>query len=126
MTADNYDELTELMLQRGVAYTFTPQVSQRDDGSWQARYPGANWTVTGDTRDDALAHLGAAVLEHRGTDHENIWQLHAVKTHITNGPVPGVYEIPLDVNERIMNSPDPQAALNSVIKEIDERRANST
>ena len=126
MTTDTGDELTELMLQRGVAFVFKPQVSQCDDGSWHARYPGATWSVTGDTRDDALDHLGTTVLDNRGTDHETTWQITAVKEHLAHGPIPGVYEIPLAVNDDIMNSPNPQAALNDVIKTIDNARSTDT
>jgi hypothetical protein len=117
------DELTALMLERGVAYTFVPQISLRGDDSWVAHYPAADWSVIGASREDALARLHDAALERRGTRNENVWQIVAVQNHLANGPVAGVYEIPLDVNERIMNSADPQAALDEVIEKIDSERA---
>lgn len=126
MSTDIQDELNELMMQRQAAFTFVPQVSRSEDGTWQARYPAADWSVTGETREAALEHLHDIALERRGTENENTWQLDAVRTHLTNGPVPGVYEIPLEVNERIMSSPDPKAALDAVIQQIDDQRTNQT
>ncbi|MCH9732001.1 MAG: hypothetical protein K0U84_20400 [Actinomycetia bacterium] len=117
------DELDALMAKHGVAYSFTPQVSERADGTWEARYPAADWSVTADTRESALAKLGDSLLERRGSDSEVDWQLAAVRRHLAEGPVPGVYAIPLEVNERIMNSADPQAALDEVLKQIDAGQA---
>lgn len=122
MSTDTHDELTALMLQRQVAFTFVPQLTRCEDGQWQARYPAAGWSVTGETREAALNRLHDAALTRRGGHDENTWQLDAVLDHLTNGPVAGVYEIPLDVNERIMNSADPKAALDEVINQIDKGR----
>jgi hypothetical protein len=119
----NDEEMTQLMIERGVAFTFRPHVSQLDDGSWQARYPGADWTATGASRDDAIANLGDAALNRRGTPDETSWQVAAVREHLARGPLDGVYEIPLDVNDRIMASKDPQAALTDVLDAIDAQRA---
>jgi hypothetical protein len=119
----NDEEMTALMIERGVAFTFRPHVSQLDDGSWQARYPAADWTATGASRDDAIANLGDAALNRRGTPDETSWQVAAVREHLAHGPLGGVYEIPLDVNDRIMASTDPQAALTEVLDEIDAQRA---
>lgn len=121
MSTETQDELTALMLKRQAAFTFVPQLTRCEDGSWKARYPAADWSATGDTREAALARLHDAAFTRRGTQGENTWQLNAVRDHLTNGPVAGVYEIPLDVNERIMQSADPKAALDAVIKQLDGR-----
>jgi hypothetical protein len=117
------EEMTALMIERGIAYLFRPQVSQLDDGSFEARYPAADWSVAGASRDEAIANLGEAVLNRRGTRDETSWQIAAVREHLAHGPLDGVYEIPLDVNDRIMASKDPQAALAEVLDAIDVQRA---
>ncbi|QFS94607.1 hypothetical protein FIV07_27930 (plasmid) [Mycobacterium sp. THAF192] len=50
------------------------------------------------------------------------WQTAAVHAYLENGPIPGVYEIDLDINERIMIATNPQAALNDVITNIERTR----
>jgi hypothetical protein len=117
------DEMTALMIERGIAYVFRPQISQLTGGSFEARYPAADWTATGASRDDAIANLGDAALNRRGTADETSWQVAAVREHLAHGPLDGVYEIPLDVNDRIMASKDPQAALTDVLDAIDAQRA---
>jgi hypothetical protein len=119
----NDEEMTALMIERGIAYVFRPQVSQLAGGSFEARYPAADWSAGGDSRDDAIANLGDAALTHRGTPDETSWQVAAVREHLAHGPLDGVYEIPLDVNDRIMASKDPQAALTEVLDAIDAQRA---
>ncbi len=113
------DQLTALMAQHGVAYFFMPQVSECANGTWEARYPAADWSVTAESRSSAIARLRAALLERRGTQDEDDWQLSAVRRHLDHGPVPGVHAIPLEVHERIMSSADPKAALNEFIKSPD-------
>ena len=119
----NDEEMTALMIERGIAYVFRPQVSQLAGGSFEARYPAADWSAVGESRDEAIANLGEAALNRRGTPDETSWQVAAVRTHLAHGPLDGVYEIPLDVNDRIMGSADPQAALTDVLDAIDAQRA---
>jgi hypothetical protein len=119
----NDEEMTALMIKRGIAYLFRPHVSQLDDGSFEARYPAADWTASGASRDDAIANLASAALNRRGTPDETAWQVAAVREHLAQGPLDGVDEIPLDVNDRIMASTDPQAALTEVLDAIDAQRA---
>jgi hypothetical protein len=116
------EEMTALMIERGIAYVFRPQLSQLAGGSFEARYPGADWSAVGDSHDEAIANLGEAALTRRGTPDETSWQLAAVREHLAHGPLDGVYEIPLDVNDRIMRSEDPQAALAEVLDAIDSQR----
>jgi hypothetical protein len=47
----------------------------------------------------------------------------AVREHLAHGPLGGVYEIPLDVNDRIKGSENPLAALTEVLDAIDAQRA---
>lgn len=112
----------ELMQARGVAYVFQPQVSQSDDGRWRASYPGADWSSTGDTAEAALASMGDSMLDRMKTDADEHWQLAAARQYLADGYMSGVYEIPLEVNERIMDSPNPKAALDEVIAQLDAER----
>jgi hypothetical protein len=118
----NDEEMTALMVERGIAYVFRPEVSQLASGSFEARYPGAEWSAVGASHDEAIANLGEAALNRRGTPDETSWQVAAVRAHLAHGPLVGVYEVPLDVNDRIMVSKDPQAALTEVLDAIDAQR----
>lgn len=127
--ADSYEELAArvtLIFPQAAAETSRqhmvrwairlPMVSRRAwqdrERGWEARYPAADWSVTGDSRDSAMARLREAVLDRRGAEDEGGWQLAAVRRHLEDGPVPGVYAI----HERIMSSADPKAALDEFIR----------
>ena len=122
MTDNASDDFTNLMQQRGVAFVFKPTLQRIDENTWQARYPAASWCGSGNTEDEAMASLRELMLAHTKPDD---WQLAAAREHLTNGPLAGVYEIPLEANERAMNSSNPKAALDALISEIDEQRAKA-
>lgn len=119
----NDEDMTALMIELGVAYVFRPQVRELDGGSFEARYPAADWSAVGESEDGAIANLSEAALNRRATPGETSWQLAAVREHLVHGPLDGVYEIPLETNDRIMASEDPQAALTEVLDAIDAHRA---
>jgi hypothetical protein len=51
------------MAERNAAFIFRPIVSQQPDGSWRARYPGAEWSVTATSSTGATHKLHAAQAE---------------------------------------------------------------
>lgn len=122
------DELSELMQARGSAFVFQPQVV-REETCWRASYPGADWSVTGATHEEASARLYDDV-DGRIQRHEVGWQLCAVRQHIATGGVPGLYEIPRESHDLVMDiltefgPVAAQAALNDLIAAIEIRRMN--
>ncbi|MCA2249779.1 hypothetical protein JF729_18540 [Mycobacterium intracellulare] len=118
---DLSQELADIMRERGTAFVFRPQVHRQSDGSWLAHYPGADWSVTGDDSLSALEKLGQAQLDRLRDPGEADWQTAAVRQHLENGPVPGVYEIDNETHARIHSSQDPQAELNAVIAALDRQ-----
>lgn len=122
MTSNGTDEFMELMQQRGVAFVFEPTVQRVDENRWEARYPAAIWCGSGTTEDEAKASLRELMLAR--TQSED-WQLTAAREHLKNGPLKGVYEISLEANDQVMASPNPKAALDALIKDIDEQRASA-
>ena len=78
------------------AFIVRPIVSEQPDGSWRARYPEAEWSVTAASSTDAMHKLHAAQLDRLTDPRSAHWQLIALRQHLDHGPVPGVYEIPAD------------------------------
>lgn len=114
--------LDDIMRERRTAFVFQPQITEQPDHTWRAHYPAADWSVTAPTQDAARAKLEAE-MRNRIRDEDAVdWQTAAVHTYLENGPIPGVYEIDLDTNERIMTATNPQAALNDVIANIERSR----
>ncbi|MCH9728198.1 MAG: hypothetical protein K0U84_00675 [Actinomycetia bacterium] len=123
MGDEDVDEVSHrIMAERQSAFVFDPVTTQEADGTWLSRYPGADWSVTGDTCEDAETRLYAEELVRMRDPETARWKSHAIVAYVENGPIAGVYEISLEDNERIMAAPDPNAALKDMIAELDRQR----
>lgn len=94
MAIETQEDVERIMLERDVAFHFDPLLTEQPDGSWVARYPGADWSVTGSDKEQAGQRLRAEILQRIGTPDAHKWKINAVRHHIENGPIVGVYEIP--------------------------------
>ncbi|WP_293003779.1 hypothetical protein [Mycobacterium sp.] len=93
MTITTQADVERIMIDRDISFHFQPLVAEQEDGSWTAAYPGADWNVTGATADEARAQLRAEELQRIGTAEAASWKVNAVRQHIEQGPIPGVYEL---------------------------------
>lgn len=119
MTTEN--ELYDLLRQRGTAFAFRPLVTHHD-GVWRATYPAADWSVSGNTHDEALARLHERALSGLVAGENQRWEDAAIRAALDHGPIPGVYEISISEHEAIMASADPPAALDAALAVIDAGR----
>ena len=106
----------------GSAFVFRPVIEQRDEKTWIARYPGADWSAAGTSADDARNQLHIAALARLGNPDNSTWQDTASREPLTHGPIPGVYELTREQNTRVDNSPDPETALEQLLNDIDAQR----
>lgn len=106
----------------GAAFVFRPVIEQRDERTWVARYPGADWSATGTSEDDARNQLHKAARARIGNPNNSTWQDTAIHEHLARGPIPGVYELTREQNTRVDNSADPETELNRLLDEIDATR----
>ncbi|AYE99688.1 hypothetical protein C0J29_32520 (plasmid) [Mycobacterium paragordonae] len=118
---DAKNELCDILRARGTAFVFRPLVTHHE-GVWRARYPGAEWSVSGNTRDEAASRLRDRALSGLTAGENRRWEDAAIQAAIEHGPLPGVYEIPMSEHEAIMASADPQAALDAALAVIDAQR----
>lgn len=94
MAIETQEDIERIMLERNVAFHFETLLTEQPEGSWVARYPGADWSVTGSDKEQAGQRLRAEILQRIGTPDAHKWKINAVRRHIENGPIVGVYEIP--------------------------------
>lgn len=118
-TRDDYDELLRTT---GKSFVFIPIVTHNPDGTWTARYPGANWDVTADDEAGARQKLYDSKLQRLGDPAEGDWELNAVREHFAHGPIPGVYELDAETAARVHNPPS-EEKLDKAIAAIDRQRA---
>jgi hypothetical protein len=96
-----------------------PQFEQLADGSWRARYPVADWSVTAETRQAAVETLIAEDLRKVKEDPGySVRKFKALHRHLIE-PIPGVYAITREQGERARASGDPQAEFERIANEID-------
>jgi len=102
-------DVERIMIERNVTFVFKPLITEQPDGTWTARYPGADWSVTGDTEADARAQLRAEELRIIDTPAATDWKINAVREHFENGPVPGVHVLDNAAADRALAAGTPEA-----------------
>lgn len=103
-----------------------PQVEQLADGSWRARYPVADWSVTAETRQAVIETLIAEDLRRVKEDPGySVRKFKALHRHLTE-PIPGVYAITHEQGERARASGNPQAEFERIANKIDAQNGYST
>ncbi|SKT78109.1 Uncharacterised protein [Mycobacteroides abscessus subsp. massiliense] len=96
-----------------------PQVLQDSDGSWRAQYPEADWSVRGDSEQNARAKLRDEFerrVQSGQTDTAPNDDL--LRCHLAN-PIPGVYAIDRETYMEIRERPDFDEAINRLIEALD-------
>lgn len=115
-------DMEDFMRTTGTTFVFVPQIVENGDGSWTARYPGADWDVSGPDEVSVRDQLRIEQRKRMGGGADDDWQIAALNLHLANGPIAGVYELDAETAERVHNPPDFEA-LQVVLAEIDQQRA---
>lgn len=124
-TIHTRDDYYELLRTTGKSFVFMPIVTPNEDGTWTARYPGANWDVSAPDEAGARQKLHDSKLQHMGDPgQDDEWELNAVREHFARGPIPGVYELDAETAARVHNPPS-EEELNKAIADIDRQRAQN-
>jgi len=114
MKIESQADIERLMVERNISFVFRPSVDKQPDGTWVARYPCADWSVTGRHSDEARQRLHAEQFSRmREPDHSD-WKVEAVCQHFAEGPVNGVYELDNDIADRVIDA-GTQAALDAAV-----------
>jgi len=104
------------------AFMFIPQTLELAGGSWEAFYPGDEWSVTAESREAAIEKLKAEELQRvqdpdRRTRRETIKRQHLVT------PVPGVYAMDADLLLYLRDHKVSRPGLERAFEEAECRRA---
>jgi hypothetical protein len=107
------DELTRY------AFHMDPQV-ERTGESWRASYPGADWSVTGRSAQEALGRLGEEFVRRQNAGEEPLAYADAVYRRHLREPVPGVYAVDNQLYRQLVHAP--AAERKRTIEEAERRR----
>jgi hypothetical protein len=101
------------------AFEMKPQV--RDDGDeWTASYPGADWSVSGRSREDALHNLGEEFKRKQNAGEDALAYADDVYRRHLREPVEGVYAVDNELYRQLIDAP--AAERDRVVKEAERRR----
>lgn len=117
-------DMEDFMRTTGTTFVFVPQIVENEDGSWTARYPGAEWDVSGPDELSVRDQLGLEQRKRMGGAADD-WQVAALRMHLGGEPIAGVYELDAETAERVHNPPDFDA-LKAALAEIDQQRGGRT
>ncbi len=82
--------LEDFMRTTGRAFAFVPQIAQNEDGSWTARYLGAEWDASGVSEQSVRDQLGLELRKRMNGAVDDDWQTAALREHFAEGPIAGV------------------------------------
>lgn len=121
MNVETQADIERLMVERKISFVFRPCITEQSDGTWVARYPAADWSVTGRDVDEARECLRAEQLTRMRDPSYSDWKIEAVRQHFAAGPVDGVYELDNDIADCVVDT-GTQAALDAAVAAIERRR----
>ncbi|EUA65509.1 hypothetical protein I553_10806 [Mycobacterium xenopi 4042] len=82
---ENQADVERIMAERNISFVFRPSITAQPDGTWIARYPGADWSVSGRDADEARRRLHAEELTRMRDPNHSEWKVNAVRRHLTEG-----------------------------------------
>lgn len=118
MKIESQTDVERVMAERDISFVFRPLMTEQPDGSYVARYPGADWSVTGPDSDQARTRLRDEELARIGDPTTADWKINAVRLHLSEGPIDGVYELSNETADRVIDAGTP-AALDAEIAAIE-------
>lgn len=101
------------------AFHMEPQI--RPDGDeWTASYPGADWSVAGSSRDEALQRLGEEFARRQNSGDDPLAYADDVYRRHLREPVQGVYAVDNELYRELVHAPEDERE--RVVKEAERRR----
>jgi hypothetical protein len=105
------------------AFRMSPQCERTSDG-WRAWYPGADWSVTAPTEEEARHKIAEEVSRRRNAGENPMAFQEAVYRQHLQEPIPGVYSMDNELYRHLIREVGyDQDALQEVFEESERRRA---
>ena len=104
---------------RQYAFHMEPQV-EADGDRWTASYPGADWSASGRSRQEALQRLGEKFTRRQTAGDDPLAYADDVYRRHLRQPVNGVYAVDNELYRELVNAPE--AVRERAVKEAERRR----
>ena len=92
---------------RRYAFHMEPQVEERGE-SWTATYPGADWSVSGNSGDEALRLLARSSFAARMPVEDPLAYAEGIYRRHLREPVAGVYAVDNELYRELVHAPAPE------------------
>jgi hypothetical protein len=104
---------------RRYAFHLQPQL-ERSSGTWTARYPEADWSVSAPSKEQALQRLGEEFIRRQNAGEDPLAYAEAVYRRHLRDPVPGVYAVDNELYRELVHAPESDRK--RAIEEAERRR----
>ena len=117
MNARDDDEVLELLQQW--AFHMEPQVTA-NGAVWTASYPGADWSVSGGTKDEALQRLGDELARRQNDGDDPLAYADRIYLRHLREPIDGIYAVDNELYRELIHASHDER--NRVVREAERRR----
>jgi hypothetical protein len=104
---------------RQYAFHMEPQFAT-DGDSWTASYPGADWSVSGGSDDEALERLGEEFVRRQNNGDDPLAYADDIYRRHLSAPVDGVYAVDNELYRELVHAPEDERE--RAVKEAERRR----
>lgn len=102
-------------------YAFEMKPLLRSDGDqWVASYPGADWSVSGTSQDEALQRLGEEFVRRQNSSEDPLAYADDVYRRHLREPIEGIYAVDNELYRQLIDAPTEERE--RVIEEAERRR----
>ena len=117
MTKSENDN-SQLNLLRQWAFQIEPQFTKSGE-SWTGSYPGADWSVSAPTEEEARERLGEEFSRRQNAGEDPLAYADAIFLRHLQHPVPGVYAMDNELYRELLHE---GADMSRVVKEAEQKR----
>jgi len=101
------------------AFEMKPQL-RVDDRVWTASYPGADWSVSGSSRDEALQRLGEEFARRQNAGDDPLAYADDVYRRHLREPIEGIYAVDNELYRQLIDAPAEERE--RAVQEAERRR----
>ena len=104
---------------RRYAFHMEPQLTEVGD-AWKAAYPGADWSVSGRSCDEALQRLGDEFVRRQTANDDPLAYADDVYRRHLREPIDGIYAVDNELYRELVHAPADER--DRAVKEAERRR----
>lgn len=116
---DDHDDDTAGDELHQYAFHMEPQLTEAG-GAWTAAYPGADWSVSGSSRSEALHRLGEEFVRRQNANDDPLAYADDVYRRHLREPIDGIYAVDNELYRELVNAPADER--DRAVKEAERRR----